>query len=256
MRIARVRHQDRDHYGVVVGERIRLLTGSPIVGPANKTGEEVALSDVHLLAPVEPSKIFGIGRNYAEHAKEMGFELPEDPSVFMKPPTSLLADGESVVLPYPNLSNEVQHEAELAIVIGRTARNVPASSALSHVYGYTCANDVSARDLQRKDTNPTRGKGFDTFCPIGPWIETELDPARLAIKCTVNGELRQDGSTSDLIFDVPAMIASLSAWSTLLPGDVILTGSPHGTGAMVDGDLLTIEIEGIGTLTNHVIATR
>lgn len=258
MRIARFRNEarGRPHNGFAVldGDHLRVLHESPYSGggiPA-ETGERLHLADVALLAPVQPSKILAVGRNYVAHVAEMGLSLPSEPSVFMKPPTSLLDPGGTVILPDPALAREVQHEAELALVIGRQARHVPPTLAFEYILGYTCANDVSARDLQRRDSNPIRAKGFDTFCPLGPWVETDLDPSDLAITCTVNGQKRQDGRTSDLIFDVPTLIASLSAWTTLLPGDVILTGSPHGTGSMEPGDRVDITITGIGTLSTLV----
>jgi 2-keto-4-pentenoate hydratase/2-oxohepta-3-ene-1,7-dioic acid hydratase in catechol pathway len=254
-RIARCLVDGRPRYGSVVDDRIRLLDGSPFEEAVRESEVELALSGVSLLTPVAPTKILAIGRNYANHAAEMGLKLPSEPAVFLKPGTSLLPPGGTVVLPPARLSTEVEHEAELAVVIGRTARRVSRSEALGHVFGYTCANDVSARDIQRSDTHITRAKGFDTFCPLGPWIVTDVDPGELRVRCRVNGEVRQDGSTRDLIFDVPTVISFLSQWTTLEPGDVILTGSPAGTGPLRAGDNVEIDVEGIGVLAHSVAAS-
>lgn len=199
-----------------------------------------------LLCPVTPSKIVCIGRNYAAHAKEMGAQVPAEPLLFLKPPSALLAPGGKVICP-PD-SAKVEHEAELAVVIGKRATSVAKEDALSYVFGYACACDVTARDLQRKDVQFTRGKGFDTFCPIGPFIETALDPSKARIQCRVNGETRQDGNTASMIFDVPTLVAFVSRAMTLEPGDVILTGTPEGVGPLVAGDTLEVEIDGIGVL--------
>jgi 2-keto-4-pentenoate hydratase/2-oxohepta-3-ene-1,7-dioic acid hydratase in catechol pathway len=208
---------------------------------------------VQLLAPVLPTKVVCVGKNYADHAQEMGGELPEEPLIFLKPATAVVGPQSPVV--YPKLSTEVHHEAELAVVIGRPARNVPAEDAGAFVFGYTAANDVTARDLQRKDGQWTRSKGFDTFCPLGPAIETELDPLeRLAVICRLNGEVRQAGFTSDMVFGVAEIIEYVTAFTTMLPGDVILTGTPSGVGPVEPGDLMEVEIDGIGTLSNRVVA--
>lgn len=256
MRTVRIDTSSGARFGIIEGREVELLDRAPFAGDASRTGERVPLDADRLLAPVAPRTIFAVGRNYAEHAREMGLELGTDPSVFMKPVSSLLGPGGTVVLPRPDLSEEVQHEVELTVVIGATTRDVPVEAALAHVFGYTIANDVSARDLQRRDAQVIRAKGFDTFCPVGPWIETELDPSHLAIRCTVNGQLRQDGTTTDLIFDVPTLVSSISRWATLTPGDVILTGSPSGTGPLADGDRVELVIDGIGTLRHTVAATR
>jgi 2-keto-4-pentenoate hydratase/2-oxohepta-3-ene-1,7-dioic acid hydratase in catechol pathway len=215
------------------------------------TGDRWAILDVRLLAPILPSKVVAVGRNYADHVKEMGGdEPPEAPMIFLKPSTSVIGDGDYIRLP-PD-TNEVHHEAELAAVIGRPARDVSAEDALRHVFGYTCANDVSARDQQRADGQWARAKGHDSFCPLGPWIETELDPSDLQISAHVNGELRQDSRTSRMVHKLPQLIAYMSAVMTLLPGDVIITGTPAGVGPIVAGDTVTVEIEGIGVLSNPV----
>jgi 2-keto-4-pentenoate hydratase/2-oxohepta-3-ene-1,7-dioic acid hydratase in catechol pathway len=214
------------------------------------TGDRWALPDVRLLSPILPSKVVCVGRNYADHAKEMGGEAPAAPVIFLKPSTSVIGTGDAVRRPVD--SNRVDHEAELGVVIGRPARDVAAADALTHVLGYVAANDVTARDQQKADGQFTRAKGHDSFCPIGPWIETVLDPSDLRITATVNGEVRQDGRTSQMLHDVPTLIAFMSAVMTLLPGDVILTGTPAGVGPLVDGDTVTIDVEGIGALTNLV----
>ena len=230
---------------------VAAIDGHPFAG-ITFTGDRWALPDVRLLSPILPSKVVAVGRNYADHAREMGGDVPSYPIIFLKPSTSVIGAGDTIRLP-PD-STRVDHEAELAVVIGRPARDVAASEAMSHVLGYTAANDVTARDQQKADGQFTRAKGHDSFCPIGPWIETVLDPTDLRVTASVNGELRQDSRTSDMIFDVPTLIAFMSSVMTLLPGDVILTGTPAGVGPITDGDSVTIEIEGIGELTNPVRA--
>jgi 2-keto-4-pentenoate hydratase/2-oxohepta-3-ene-1,7-dioic acid hydratase in catechol pathway len=203
-----------------------------------------------LLPPTTPTKIVCIGRNYADHAKELGNEAPSEPLLFLKPPSALLAPGGTIVR--PSQSQLVHHEGELAIVVGREAKNVSREHWRDYVLGFTCANDVSARDLQRKDVQFTRGKGFDTFCPIGPHIETDLDPSDLRVVTRLNGEVKQDGRTSQMIFPCDVLFAYVSEHMTLMPGDVILTGTPAGVGSLNAGDTVEVEIEGIGTLTNAV----
>lgn len=227
-----------------------VIQGHPF-GDFRFTGERVAASELRLLPPILPSKVVAVGRNYAEHAREMGSEPPEAPIIFLKPSTSVVGHGEGIV--YPEASGRVDHEAELAVVIGRLCRDVPKERATEVIYGYTCGNDVTARDLQRADGQWTRGKSFDTFCPLGPWIQTELDPADVGIAATLNGETKQSARTSHLLHDVPTLVASVSAVMTLIPGDVILTGTPEGVGPMQVGDEVSVSIEGIGTLTNRVI---
>jgi 2-keto-4-pentenoate hydratase/2-oxohepta-3-ene-1,7-dioic acid hydratase in catechol pathway len=215
------------------------------------TGDRWALSDLRLLAPILPSKVVAVGKNYLDHVKEMGGdEAPEAPILFLKPSTSVIGDGDFIRLP-PD-TNLVHHEVELAAVIGRPARDVAPEDALSHVFGYTIANDVSARDQQAADGQWARAKGHDSFCPLGPWIETELDPSDLQLTCHVNGERRQDSRTSLLIHSLPDLIAYMSAVMTLLPGDVVITGTPAGVGPIVAGDTVTLGIEGIGVLSNPV----
>ena len=203
-----------------------------------------------LLPPSTPSKIVCVGRNYADHAKELGNEAPSEPILFLKPPSALLAPGGTILR--PAASQLVHHEAELAIVVGREAKNVKAGEWRDYVRGFACANDVTARDLQRKDVQFTRGKSFDTFCPIGPCIETDLDPADLRVVARVNGEVRQDGRTSQMIFSCAVLFEFITAIMTLVPGDLILTGTPAGVGTLEAGDRVEIEIEGIGVLSNDV----
>ena len=258
MRVCRVNTDNGPRFGVIQGQEVHLaLANGPLLADPDDyvaSGEVMPLAEVKFLAPTVPSKIMAIGRNYAAHAAEMGFELPEQPSVFMKPPTSMIPHGGTVVLPPTDVSDEVEHEAELAVVIGKKTFRAGLDAAFDAVYGYAVSNDVSARDLQRKDKHVTRAKGFDTFCPVGPWIETDVDESPRAIRCSVNGELRQDGNTKDLIFSVSQLISSVSQWTTLLPGDVLLTGSPAGTGLMTPSDIVEIEIEGVGKLVHSVAA--
>jgi 2-keto-4-pentenoate hydratase/2-oxohepta-3-ene-1,7-dioic acid hydratase in catechol pathway len=257
VRIARFTAEDEHRFAVVEGEagaeRLAILDGDPLFRQVQATGETLPLADVRLLAPVIPrSKVVGIGKNYAEHAAEMGGEAPGQPLMFLKPNTSVVGPGDAIVLPAQ--SDEVHYEAELAVVIGRLCKDVPRERVAEVVLGYTCANDVTARDLQRSDGQWARAKGFDTFCPVGPWIVTDLDPADLAITCTVNGEVRQSGRTSQMVHDVAALVSYVSAAFTLLPGDLLLTGTPAGVGPLVDGDEVTVDIEGVGALTNRVVA--
>jgi 2-keto-4-pentenoate hydratase/2-oxohepta-3-ene-1,7-dioic acid hydratase in catechol pathway len=258
VRIARFAHQGEVSFGVVEGPGndpadlvVSAVAGHPFA-PLVFTGERHPLSSVRLLAPVLPSKVVCIGKNYADHIAEMGGPAPESPVVFLKPSTSVIGPGDPIVL--PRNSERVDHEAELAIVIGRLCREVPRERAHDVILGYTCGNDVTARDHQQQDGQWTRGKSHDSFCPIGPWVETELDVSSLGVQCAVDGELRQDGSTSALIHDIPAIIEWVTAFMTLLPGDVILTGTPAGVGPLVAGNAVTVLVEGIGPLTNPVAA--
>jgi len=228
------------------------MAGHPFTPEPQTTGRAWPLAEVRLLAPILPSKIAAIGRNYAEHAKELGNEVPEVPITFLKPSTSVIGPNDTIA--YPDISSDVHFEAELAVVIARLCRQVPRERAHEVVLGYTCANDVTARDLQRSEGQWGRAKGFDTFCPIGPWIETDVDPADLAVTCTVNDELKQAGRTSQMLRDVADLIAHISAAMTLLPGDVILTGTPAGVGPLRVGDTVSVGIENIGVLTNRVVS--
>jgi len=252
MRIARVSVPGVEFpvYGVITGDKIELIAGLPWPDISDPVAA-LNLADVKILAPVIPSKVVCVGKNYADHAKEMGGEVPAEPVIFIKPNTTVIGEGDYIVLPPQSVN--VHHEAELAIVIGALAKNVEVDRADEVIFGYTCANDVTARDLQNSDGQWTRAKSFDTFCPLGPWIETDLDPQDLAISCSVNGELRQDGNTSDLVRSAREMVSWISHMMTLLPGDVILTGTPAGVSQIVNGDSVTVTIADIGTLTNPVI---
>ncbi len=261
MRIARFSGPDGSvSFGVVDGVgpggeddgsgTITPVLGHPF-GALEVAGPPVPLSGVRLLAPVLPSKIVAVGKNYAAHAQEMGGEVPLEPMIFLKPSTAVIGPGDPITL--PEQSERVEHEAELAVVIGRLCSEVPIRRVPEVVLGYTCANDVTARDLQATDGQWGRAKGFDTFCPLGPWIETELDPTAVGVRCTVNGEVRQDGTTADLVRGVAELVAWISNVMTLLPGDVILTGTPAGVGPLVDGDSVSVSLSSIGTLTNRVV---
>ena len=221
-------------------------------GTPTFTSRSWPLADTRLLAPILPSKVIAVARNYADHAAELGNALPPDPLIFLKPSTSVIGPNAPILLP-PS-STQVDFEGELAVVIGRPCRDVKADNASSVILGYTVANDVTARDLQKAESHFTRAKSFDSFCPLGPWIETELDPSDLAVQTELDGEVRQDGHTSDLIFNVGEIIEFVSAVMTLLPGDVILTGTPAGVGPMRPGQQVSVTVEGIGTLTNPVLA--
>ena len=272
MRIARFSRDDTVAYGVVQesvpdgvasaaigpdtdGLTIAELQGHPFgVGTDSVrfTGQSYPVADVRLLAPVLPTKVVAIGKNYADHAREMGGEPPDEPVIFLKPSTSVIGPGDPVARPV-KLSERVDFEGELAVVIGRLCRDVPPERVSEVIFGYTCANDVTARDLQAKDGQWTRAKGFDTFCPLGPWIETGLDPSDLELTTTVNGEVKQHARTSQLLHDVTAVVCYVTSVMTLLPGDILLTGTPAGIGPLVHGDRVSVAIQGIGALTNPVV---
>ena len=238
-------------FGVVAEGAIAVITGDPLYSGIKPTGQVVPLSQVRLLAPVLPrSKVVCIGKNYADHAKEMGGEVPEEPIIFLKPNTSVIGPDDTIV--WPAISDRVDYEGELAIVIGRICKDVPKERANDVIFGYTIGNDVTARDLQKKDGQWTRAKGFDTFCPLGPWIETEFIPGNQRITTTVNGEIKQDGRISDMINGIPEIIHFITQVMTLLPGDVILTGTPGGIGPMPEKSVVTVAIEGLGELTNKL----
>jgi 2-keto-4-pentenoate hydratase/2-oxohepta-3-ene-1,7-dioic acid hydratase in catechol pathway len=253
VRIARFSVEDEPRYGVVEGEGVvAVLDSDPLYRPVQFTGERLQLADVRLLAPVIPrSKVVCVGRNYVAHAEERGHKPPEEPLIFFKPNTSVIGPDDGIV--YPRQTENLHFEGELAIVIGRICRDLPPERAGEVIFGYTVANDVTARDLQDRDGQWARAKGFDTFCPLGPWITTDLDAADLAVTTTLNGEKRQQGRTSQFIFDIPTVLAYITSFTTLLPGDVVLTGTPAGVGPMQPGDEVSVTIEGIGTLTNKVI---
>ena len=232
-------------------DAILVLRGDPIYSGIVPAEKSLKLSDVKLLAPVIPrSKVVCIGKNYADHAAEMDSEVPSEPIIFIKPNTSVIGPNEVII--WPRMSERVDYEAELAIVIGRICKEVPASKAKDVIYGYTLANDVTARDLQKKDGQWSRAKGFDTFCPLGPWIETEFIPGDQKITSTLNGEVKQSSMLSEMIFKVPQIVEFVTNVMTLLPGDVILTGTPAGIGPMPSGASITVAIDGLGTLTNKV----
>lgn len=259
MRVARfVTPEGAMSFGVIDGQgdqagwTIEAIDGHPFAELV-RTGQRWSLDDVRLLSPILPSKVVAIGRNYAAHAAELGNEVPKEPMMFLKPSTSVIGPGDAIRL--PAASQKVEHEAELAIVIGVTgARKVSREDAPKAIFGITAANDVSARDLQKSDGQWGRAKGFDSFCPIGPWIDTEATYDSIRVACTVNDEVRQDGTTADLIFDVPTLVSYVSHVMTLLPGDVILTGTPEGVGPLTAGDSVTVTVGGVGDLTNPVIA--
>ena len=251
MKIVRIKAGDDITYGVADDEGVLVYKGSPFVA-WEPTESVVPWESVSLLSPVIPTKVLCVGKNYEDHIDEMGGEIPDEPLIFMKPATSVI--GQNAPVFHPKISKEVHHEAELAVVISRPARNIKAEDASQYIFGYTAANDVTARDLQARDGQWTRAKGFDSFCPLGPAIETELDPLeRLAVICKVNGEVRQAGFTSDMVFGVAEILAYITAFTTLLPGDVVLTGTPAGVSKVEPGDVMEVEIDGIGTLVNRVV---
>ncbi|MBB2942138.1 2-keto-4-pentenoate hydratase/2-oxohepta-3-ene-1,7-dioic acid hydratase in catechol pathway [Actinoplanes lutulentus] len=262
MRFARFVHAGGVSFGVVEGDGSSGLTVAEINSlpfeEVRLTGQRWALADVRLLAPIFSSKVIGIGRNYADHAAEMGNEVPKEPLIFIKPSTSVIGPNDAIRI--PSVTERVEEEAELAVVIGATgARRVDRAGAEKAIFGYTCGNDVTARDLQRKDPQWTRAKGFDSFCPIGPWIVTGLDVSDVEVRCEVgrdpqNMEVRQIGRTKDMVFDIPTLISYVSHVMTLLPGDIILTGTPAGVSQIVPGDTVSVSIQGIGELRNPVVA--
>jgi len=238
-------------YGQLDGEIITVIKGDPIYSGIQPTSVKVKLADVRLLAPVIPrSKVVCVGKNYSDHAKEMGMDVPEEPIIFLKPNTSVI--GPNDLIQWPRSSERVDFEGELAIVISRICKEVPKERASDVIFGYTIANDVTARDLQKKDGQWNRGKGFDTFCPLGPWIETDFRPESQKIITKLNGEVKQSEPISSMIFKIPTIIEFITSVMTLLPGDVILTGTPAGIGPMPANSEIAVTIEGIGTLTNKV----
>lgn len=251
MKIVRYTDGGPPAWGVLEDGEVRSAAGLPFLDLV--AGDVVgALEEVRLLAPAVPSKVMCVGRNYREHAAEFGNPVPEEPLLFLKPPSSIVGPDDEVV--YPTLSHRVDHEAELVVVIGRSAERVGRGDAMSVVGGYTCGNDVTARDIQKSDGQWTRGKGFHTFCPLGPWIETVYDPSDVRVTCTVNGEVRQDGRTRDMIFDIPFLIEYISRFTRLEVGDVIMTGTPEGVGSVDIGDVMSVEVEGLGSLSNRIVA--
>jgi 2-keto-4-pentenoate hydratase/2-oxohepta-3-ene-1,7-dioic acid hydratase in catechol pathway len=250
MRVLRVEHAGTASYCILRDElTLERLDGAPWLA-GKKTGELIARPDARLLCPVTPSKIVCVGRNYAAHAKELGNDVPKEPLLFLKPPSSLIAQGEPIAL--PEQSERVEYEAEIGVVIGRRVRAASASEARAAIFGFTCLNDVTARDLQRRDVQFTRAKSFDTFCPVGPWIETEGDPADLTVVGRVNGEVRQRAHTRDMVFPIVDLVRFISSIMTLEPGDLIATGTPEGVGPLAAQDIVEVEVEGIGTLISVV----
>jgi len=238
-------------YAVIEGSKVFPIDDDFAFGTITRSAEGIDLSETRLLAPVAPSKIVCVGRNYHEHAAELGNKMPDEPLLFLKPSSSIIGTGDDIVL--PPQSQQVEHEGELGVVIGKTARQLSDDDdALSYVFGYTCVNDVTARDLQRKDVQFTRGKGFDTFCPVGPWIVTDIDPTKVTVTTRVNGEVKQNGNTADMAFPVPYLIKYISNIMTLYPGDLIATGTPAGVSKMKNGDMVEVEVEGIGVLKNSL----
>ncbi|MEW6388632.1 MAG: fumarylacetoacetate hydrolase family protein [Thermodesulfobacteriota bacterium] len=252
MRIVRFEKMGRSGYGILEGEKVSVLWTTPYEGLAT-TGEILSLPEVTLLAPCEPSKIVALGMNYRDHAQEIGLPVPDEPLLFMKPSTAVIGPEDDIV--YPAMSRRVDYEAELAVVMGRAAKGVTEIAAWDHILGYTAFNDVTARDLQKKDGQFTRAKGFDTFAPLGPWIETEIaDPNNVTVEAFLNGKRRQHSSTRNLVFGVAYLVSFISRIMTLLPGDIIATGTPAGIGPMRPGDVVEIRVEGVGSLKNRVVS--
>ena len=250
MRLVRFRFGDRIATGAIDDgtDVVRVLHGTFFEDPL-PTGEEVPLDDVRLLAPVLPSKVVCLGKNYAAHAEEFGGEVPEEPLIFLKPSTSVSGPGDPI--PLPPISHRVDYEGELAVVIAHLARHVRSENAYRYILGYTCGNDVTLRDLQKKDGQWTRAKGFDGACPLGPWIQTSLDPNDVGLETRVNGDIKQSARTSDMVFGVATIVEFVTEFMTLLPGDVIMTGTPEGVGRLTPGDVVEVEVEGLGVLRNE-----
>jgi len=239
-------------YGILEGDEVCVIDGTPFK-PFTPTQTKYPLDKIRILEPTTPSKVVAVGLNYTDHARELGMEMPDEPLIFLKPPSTVIGTADDII--YPPMSKWIEHEAELAIVIKETTRQVPITKAINYILGYTCANDVTARDLQKKDGQWTRAKSFDTFCPIGPYIvtPTDVDPRHLDIKLTVNGEVKQSSNTINMHFKPEYLVSYISHIMTLCPGDIILTGTPPGVGPIVPGDVMEITIEGIGVLRNKVI---
>jgi len=251
MKIARYLHRGHIRFGVLEDGLLQEIERTPFTG-IRKAGRSCRLEEVELLPPVFPQKIIAVGLNYRDHAEELGMPIPEEPVLFMKPPSALLAHGGEII--YPPMSRRVDYEAELVLVCGRECRNVSVDEASACILGYTCGNDVTARDLQARDGQWTRAKSFDTFCPLGPWIETDVDPMAVTVELRLNGEVRQSSPASNMIFSPAELLSFVSRIMTLYPGDVIMTGTPPGVGEMFPGDLVEVAVEGIGVLRNRVVA--
>jgi 2-keto-4-pentenoate hydratase/2-oxohepta-3-ene-1,7-dioic acid hydratase in catechol pathway len=249
-----IRYQINDEapkYGWMLDDKIGEIQGN-LFGEYRRREAKLPVAEVKLAAPCEPSKIVCVGRNYVEHAKELGNEIPKVPLIFLKPPSSIISNGENIIL--PPQSAQVEHEAELVVIVGKRAKNVTAEAAREYIFGYTIGNDVTARDLQKSDDQWTRAKGFDTFCSFGPWIDTDFDASDAVVTCRVNGQMRQMASTRDMVFNINTLIAYISSVMTLEPGDLIFTGTPAGVGVLKPGDMVDVEIEGLGKLSNPVRA--
>ncbi len=251
MKIVRFLSGTRVQYGTLEDKIIRLIKGDPFSNPLSFLDTRVSLDEVNLLSPVEPTKVIAVGLNYIDHAKELNMSAPDEPILFIKPSSTVIGPEEPIV--YPSTAKQVDYEAELAVVIKRKIKNVCWEEVPYHILGYTCSNDVTARDLQRKDGQWTRSKSFDTFAPIGPWIVTDINPNNLHIELLLNSEIKQSSSTSNMIFDVFFIVSFVSEVMTLYPGDVIMTGTPFGVGPMDVGDIIEVKIEGIGSLRNKVV---
>jgi len=250
MRIIRYIYKDEPpKYGWLLDEKVGEIEGE-LFGHYRRQEARIPVKEVRLVAPTVPTKIICVGRNYLEHAKELGNDVPKVPLIFMKPPSAIIAHGETVIL--PPQSQQVEHEAELVAVVGKRGRHIPAEEAKTFILGYTVGNDITARDLQKIDGQWTRAKGFDTFCSFGPWIDTEFDPSDAVVTCRVNGQMRQLASTRDMVFNIATLVAYITSVMTLEPGDLIFTGTPAGVGALRDGDQVEVEIEGLGALKNPV----
>lgn len=252
MKIIRFRHRGKPEYGLIDNERIRIIDGSIFEDRIRPGSVSIGMAGVKPLAPVEPTKVVCVGLNYKDHARELKTGLPEEPVLFLKPSTSVIGPDDDII--YPRRVNRLDYEAELAVVIRRRAKDVLRDEAYNYILGYSCLNDITARDLQKKDGQWTRAKSFDTFCPLGPYIVTGLDPHRLKIELLVNNQIRQSSSTSSLIFRIEFLVSFISGIMTLLPGDVIATGTPSGIGALSQGDEVEVKIKGIGSLKNKVVA--
>jgi 2-keto-4-pentenoate hydratase/2-oxohepta-3-ene-1,7-dioic acid hydratase in catechol pathway len=251
MRVARFSLNGEPRFGIVDGPELVVLKGHPLVLGYETTGERVPIKEVKLLAPTIPSKVVCVGKNYADHAAELGIALNDEPTIFFKPSSAIIGPGDAIIL--PTQSQQIELEAELTIVIGQMAKNVSEDDALDYVWGFTIANDVTARDLQFSDDQWARSKAFDSFCPLGPWIETEFIPDGQMIESRINGEVRQSASIDLMLHNVPKIISYVSHNMTLLPGDIILTGTPAGIAKINSGEIVECEIEGIGNLVNPVI---
>ncbi|MFH1783627.1 MAG: fumarylacetoacetate hydrolase family protein [bacterium] len=253
MKLARFLYKKKPEWGIIEGDSVIILKGKPYSG-IKRSSMRIPLGAVRLLVPAEPSKIVLVGLNYRDHAAELGMKIPKEPVIFMKPTTSLVANGENII--YPKGVSRVDYEAELALVIKKKGRNIPANEAAGYILGYTCLNDVTARLIQRRDVQWTRAKSYDTFCPLGPHLETSINTKNLRVRCKVNGKIKQDCTTSGFIFDPFKLVSFISNVMTLHPGDIISTGTPSGVGPVKVGERVSVHIEGIGRLTNKVVGGR